>query len=157
MTGSGSSEDLVGALAAALDAASLPRLGRSLSVHPVHAGDCGGCRLEWAMLRSAAYGLEPHGFTVQDTPVGADILLVSGALTTSLAAPLQRALAAMARPRWVVAIGDCAIDGGAFAASEAVCGGARSAIPVDLALPGCPPPPSAILAALLNLIAINTS
>ncbi len=148
-------QDLIGSLAAALDAAELPRLGRSLAVYPLAAGDCGGCLLEWTMLRSAAYGLEPHGISVLDTPVGADILLVAGAMTSSLAAPVQRALAAMAQPRWVIALGDCAIDGGVFASSPAVSGGASPTVPVDLAIPGCPPAPADILAALRTLLAVN--
>ena len=148
-------QGLIGSLAAALDAAELPRLGRSLAVYPLAAGECGGCMLEWAMLRSAAYGLEPHGVTVLDTPVGADVLLIAGVMTRSLAGPVQRALLAMARPRWVIALGDCAIDGGLFAGSPAVAGGAAPTIPVDLAIPGCPPTPAAILDALRTLLAVN--
>lgn len=150
--------DLIGPLAAALDAAELPRLGRSLAIYPVATGDCGGCMLEWLMLRSAAYGLEPFGLTVQDTPVGADVLLVTGAMTRSLVGPIQRALEAMALPRWVVAIGGCAVDGGPFAAggpTYAVAGGVQSAIPVDLAVPGCPPTPADMLGALTTLLAVN--
>ena len=148
-------QDLIGPLAAALDAAGLPRLGRSLGLYALAAGDCGGCMLEWAMLRSAAYGLEQHGLTVVDTPIGADVLLITGAITSSLAAPVQRALQAMAHPRWVIAIGACAIDGGPFAPSPAIAGGASSAIPVDLAVPGCPPTPAALLDALPILLAVN--
>jgi Ni,Fe-hydrogenase III small subunit len=147
--------DLVGSLAARLDAESLQPLGRSLAVCIVTAGDCGGCALEVAMLRSAAYGLAPHGVCVQDTPVGADVLLVTGAMTRSLVGPVRRALQQMARPRWVVAVGDCAIDGGAFAGGPAVAGGVEAAIPVDLVVPGCPPEPSTILAALRALVAAN--
>lgn len=147
--------ELVGALVARLDAASLARLGRSLVLFPVATGDCGGCALELAMLQSTAYGLVQHGLSVQDSPVGADVLLVTGAMTRSLVVPVQRALSAMAQPRWVVAIGDCAVDGGVFATSGAVAGGLGAAVPVDLAVPGCPPPPTAILAALINLLAAN--
>ena len=148
-------QDLIGTLAAALDAREQPRLGRSLALYPLATGDCGGCMLEWAMLRSAAYGLEPFGLTVLDTPVGADVLLVTGAMTRALVAPVQNALNAMATPRWVVAIGDCAVDGGPFAASAAVAGGVQAAIPVDLAVPGCPPTPAAMLDALRTLLAVN--
>ena len=109
------------------------------------------------MLRSAAYGLAQHGLTVLDTPVGADILLVTGAMTRSLAGPLRRALDAMAEPRWVVAIGDCAMDGGPFAASPVILGGAQAAIPIDLAVPGCPPNPAVILEALRTLLAVNAT
>ena len=145
------------ALTAALEAASLPRLGPSLALYPAPLGDCGGCTLEFQMLRSAAYGLAQHGLTVLDTPVGADILLVTGAMTRSLAGPLRRALDAMAEPRWVVAIGDCAMDGGPFAASPVILGGAQAAIPIDLAVPGCPPNPAVILEALRTLLAVNAT
>ncbi len=148
-------DDAVGRLAARIDADRLVRLGRSLAVYPVAAGDCGGCALEWAMLRHAAAGLEQYGVSVRDTPVGADVLLLSGVVTSSLVAPVQRALLAMAEPRWVVAVGACAIDGGVFAGSPAVAGGAAAAVPVDLVIPGCPPTPAAMLAGLRALIAAN--
>ena len=148
-------DDAVGRLAARIDADRLVRLGRSLAVYPVAAGDCGGCALEWSMLRHAAAGLEQYGVSVRDTPVGADVLLLSGVVTSSLVAPVQRALLAMAEPRWVVAVGACAIDGGVFAGSPAVAGGAAAAVPVDLVIPGCPPTPAAMLAGLRALIAAN--
>jgi Ni,Fe-hydrogenase III small subunit len=149
-------QDLVGSLAAQRDARAQSRLGRSLAVFPLATGDCGGCMLEWAMLRHTALGLGRYGLTVLDTPVGADVMLVTGAMTRNLVAPVQRALLAMATPRWVIAIGDCALDGGLFAGSPAVAGGTQAAIPVDLAVPGCPPTPEAMLAALRALLAVNT-
>lgn len=155
MTGEPIDPDLIGTLTARLDAAALARLGRSLVLYPLATADCGGCMLELAMLRSAAFGLARHGLAVQDTPVGADVLLVTGAMTRSLVVPVQRALLAMAQPRWVIAIGDCAIDGGVFATSGAVAGGAGSAVPIDLAIPGCPPAPEAILSGLMTLLAVN--
>ena len=147
--------ELVGSLVARLDAEAFAPLGRSLAVCVVVAGDCGGCALELAVLRSAAYGLAPHGVSVLDTPVGADVLLVTGAMTRSLVGPVRRALQQMARPRWVVAVGDCGVDGGAFAGSPAVAGGVGAAIAVDLVVPGCPPEPAVILAALRALVAAN--
>jgi len=148
-------DQAAGALAARLDVAGQARLGRSLSVFPVHAGDCGGCALEFAMLRGVAYTLSQHGFSIAESPAAADILLVSGVMTRSLVLPVQLALAGMAQPRWVVAIGDCARDGGMFNGSAAVLGGVSTAIPVDLVVPGCPPPPGAILAGLRTILAAN--
>ena len=147
--------ELVGSLVARMDAAEEVRLGRSLVVFVVSAGECGGCALEWAAMRGVVYGLARFGVSVSDTPVGADVLLVMGAMTRSLVAPLQRALAAMARPRWVVAVGDCAGDGGVFKGSGAVAGGVEAAVPVDLVVPGCPPQPAAMLAALRALVEAN--
>lgn len=147
--------ELAGVLAARLDAESLARLGRSLVLFPVTTGSCGGCALEFAMLRSVAYGLAQHGIALTDHPAGADVLLVSGAMTRVLVRPVQMAFAAMATPRWVVAVGDCAIDGGLFAGAGPVAGGAGAAVPVNLAIPGCPPTPAAMLAGLRTLLAAN--
>lgn len=151
---------MAGILAAKLDAAAQVRLGRSLVVFPAFGADCGGCALEFAMLRSAAYGLARHGIAVADHPGAADVLLVAGPVTRVLADPLRRALAAMGEPRWVVALGDCAVDGGVFAAGGpvagvAVAGGAAAAVPVDMVVPGCPPTPAAMLDALLTVMAAN--
>jgi Ni,Fe-hydrogenase III small subunit len=150
-------DGLVGALAARLDAASEARLGRSLVLYAATTGDCGGCALEMAMLAAVSRDLARLGVVVQDTPVGADVLLVTGAMTRALVAPVQRALRAMAAPCWVMAVGDCAVDGGVFAASAAVAGGAGAAVPVDLVVPGCPPPPAAIVSALQTLLAANAA
>ena len=150
-------QDLVGSLAAQLDARAHARLGRSLAIFPVATGDCGACMLEWAMLRHTADGLARYGLSVLDTPIGADVLLVTGAMTRNLVAAVQRALLAMTQPRWVVAIGDCAVDGGVFAGAAAIAGGTQAAVPVDLAIPGCPPTQAAILAGLRALIEVNAS
>ena len=144
-------------LAAAPKRAKRPNLGAGRSIYAASAGDCGGCLLEVQMLRSAAYSLEQHGFTVLDSPVGADILLVTGAMTRSLAAPIRRALEAMSEPCWVVAFGDCAHDGGPFASSAVIAGGAQSIIPVDLVVPGCPPTPATLLAALQSLLRMGSA
>lgn len=147
--------DLPAILAARLDAAAQARLGRSLAIFPAMGADCGGCTLEFAILRSAAHGLARHGIEVVANPASADVLLVAGPLTRTGADPLRRAFAAMGEPRWVVALGDCAVDGGVFAASGAVEGGAGVAVPVDIVVPGCPPTPAAILAALTAIVAAN--
>lgn len=148
-------DDLAGQLAARLDAEAHARLGRSLAIFVVQAGDCGACALELAALRSVAMDLPRRGITLAGNPAEADVLLVSGAMTRSLVQPVQLALSAMAEPRWVVAVGDCALDGGLFAGSGAVAGGAVAAVPVDLAIPGCPPRPEAVLAGLRTILAAN--
>lgn len=148
--------ELVGVLAARLDAESREKLGRSLAVFPVFAGDCGGCALEWAMLRSTVHDLARHGVTVTDDPAGADVLLAMGAMTYALVGAVQQAAAAMAPPCWVVAAGACAVDGGVFARTAAVAGGIAAAVPVDVQVPGCPPTPAAILDALRTIVAANS-
>ena len=138
-------------LAARLDAESQVGLGRSLAVFPVAAGDCGGCALEWGMVQ----GLARYGLSVVDEPAGADVLLVMGAMTRNLVSAVQLAWSAMGTPKWVVAVGDCAIDGGVFAGSGAVAGGVGAAVPIDLGIPGCPPTPATMLAGLRTLLAAN--
>lgn len=148
-------DELAGTLAARLDAEAQARLGRSLAVFVVQAADCGGCALELALLQGVAMDLARYGISVVDAPAAADVLLISGAMTRSLVLPVQLAFTAMATPRWVVAVGDCARDGGVFAGSGALAGGIATAIPVDLVIPGCPPTPDAMLAGLCTVLAAN--
>ena len=146
---------LAGSLAARLDAESQRKLGRSLAVLVAHAADCGACVLELAALRTLRTDLARLGITLVDTPAAADVLLVSGAMTRTLVAPFRLAYAAMARPKWVVAVGHCATDGGPVAKAGPVAGGTDAAIPVDLVIPGCPPTPDAVLAGLCTILAAN--
>ncbi len=147
--------ELAGTLAAKLDRAAQARLGRSLALYVVQAGDCGGCALELRALQGAAYRLERLGLCFVTTPRHADVLLVSGALTRALAEPVRLAWEAAAEPKWVVAVGDCAVSGGLFKGSYAVLGGVAEAVPVDVAVPGCPPAPAGILGILASLIEAN--
>ena len=147
--------ELAGVLAARLDAASQARLGRSLGVFHVAGGGCGGCERELRALRGVAYDLERLGLRFVGSPRHADVLLVTGPVTRNLAESVQAVWVATPQPKWVVAVGACAIDGGPFAGSYAVLGGAAAALPVDLAIPGCPPSPAAVLAGLRTLIEAN--
>lgn len=147
--------DLVGRLAAQLDRAGQAKLGRSLALFHVAAGDCGGCALETHALRGLVYGLERLGLRFVGTPRQADVLLVTGALTRALSEPVRLAWEAAGEPKWVVAVGDCAADGGVFGGSYAVLGGAAEAVPVDIIVPGCPPAPAEMLLALRALLEIN--
>ena len=139
-------------LAAALDRAGRKRLGRSLSIREVDAGSCNGCELEIHALNNAFYDLERFGLRFVASPRHADVLLVTGPLTHNMKEALERTWRATPEPKWVVALGDCAIDGGLFAGSYACAGGIAEAIPVDLRIRGCPPTPVAILGGLLALI-----
>jgi Ni,Fe-hydrogenase III small subunit len=140
-------------LALSLDRAARRRLGRSLSIREVDAGSCNGCELEIHALNNAFYDLERFGLRFVASPRHADVLMVTGPVTKIMREALERTYNATPDPKWVVAIGDCALDGGLFAGSYAVVGGVSSVVPVDLHIRGCPPPPAAILKGLIALIA----
>jgi Ni,Fe-hydrogenase III small subunit len=139
-------------LAASVNRAARARLGRSLSIREVDAGSCNGCELEIHALNNAFYDLERFGLRFVASPRHADVLMVTGPVTKNMREALERTYNATPDPRWVVAVGACARDGGIFAGSYAVAGGVGGVIPVDLHIPGCPPSPKALLAGLLALL-----
>jgi Ni,Fe-hydrogenase III small subunit len=140
-------------LAGALEKAARKRLGRSLAIRQVDAGSCNGCELEIHALNNAYYDLERFGIRFVASPRHADVLLVTGPVTHNMREALERTYAATPAPKWVVAVGGCARDGGSFAGSYAVAGGVADVVPVDLHIPGCPPRPVEILKGLLALLA----
>ena len=139
-------------LAVAVGRTARRRLGRSLSIREIDAGSCNGCELEIHALNNAYYDVERFGIRFVASPRHADVLLVTGPVTKNMREALKRTHDATPDPKWVVALGDCARDGGCFAGSYAVVGGVSQVVPVDLHIPGCPPPPTAILQALLSLL-----
>jgi Ni,Fe-hydrogenase III small subunit len=139
-------------LAGKLDAAARRRLGRSLSIREVDAGSCNGCELEIHALNNAFYDLERFGLRFVASPRHADVLMVTGPVTRNMREALERTYNATPDPKWVVAVGDCAANGGVFAGSYAVVGGVKDVIPVDLHIRGCPPRPLQLLQGLLALI-----
>jgi Ni,Fe-hydrogenase III small subunit len=146
-------DDAVAAeLAQRLDRVTRRRLGRSLSIRQVDAGSCNGCELEIHALNNAFYDLERFGLRFVASPRHADVLLVTGPVTKNMREALQRTYAATPDPKWVVAVGDCAVDGGIFSGSYAVVGGVEQLIPVDLHIRGCPPRPIELLRGLLALL-----
>ncbi|MBL8836708.1 MAG: NADH-quinone oxidoreductase subunit B family protein [Alphaproteobacteria bacterium] len=144
--------DALAQLARAVDGAARARLGRSLSIRQVDAGSCNGCELEIHALNNPYYDLERFGLKFVASPRHADVLLVTGPVTHNMAEALLRTWRATPDPKWVIAAGDCACNGGLFAGSYAVVGGVENVIPVDLKLAGCPPTPEALLAALRALL-----
>jgi Ni,Fe-hydrogenase III small subunit len=140
------------ALAARLDQAARRRLGRSLSIREVDAGSCNGCELEINALNNAFYDLERFGLRFVASPRHADVLFVTGPVTKNMRQALERTHRATPAPKWVVAVGNCAIDGGLFSGSYAVTGGVSAVIPVDLHIRGCPPRPWDLLNGLLALM-----
>jgi Ni,Fe-hydrogenase III small subunit len=144
--------DGVTELAEALGQRARGRLGRSLSIREVDAGSCNGCELEIHAVNHPIYDLERFGIRFVASPRHADVLLVTGPVTRNMEVALRRTVEATPEPRWVVAMGDCAKDGGCFKGSYAVVGGVSDVVPVDLHIPGCPPSPRQILAGLLALL-----
>lgn len=140
------------ALATAIDDAARRRLGHSLSIRAVDAGSCNGCELELHALTNAFYDIERLGIRFVASPRHADVLLVTGPVTKNMREALERTYNATPNPKWVITIGGCALDGGCFAGSYAVVGGVSEVVPVDLHVPGCPPPPIEILKGLLALM-----
>jgi Ni,Fe-hydrogenase III small subunit len=139
-------------LAQSVTRAARARLGRSLSIRHVDAGSCNGCELELHALSNAFYDLERLGLRFVASPRHADVLTVTGPVTRNMREALLRTYDAMPDPKWVVAIGGCARDGGVFAGSYAIVGGVHDIIPVDLHVNGCPPSPTALLKGLLALL-----
>ena len=139
-------------LAAEVQNASAKSLGRSLSIRHVDAGSCNGCELEIHALNNAFYDLERFGLRFVASPRHADVLLVTGPVTKNMREALERTYRATPDPKWVVALGDCAVDGGIFSSSYAVVGGVSSVVTVDLHIRGCPPSPIDILKGLIALL-----
>jgi Ni,Fe-hydrogenase III small subunit len=127
-------------------------LGRSLAIREVDAGSCNGCELEIHALNNAYYDVERFGIRFVASPRHADVLMVTGPVTKNMRQALKRTYDATPDPKWVVAVGDCAYDGGCFAGSYAVTGGVSEVVPVDLHIRGCPPSPTELLKGLLALL-----
>ena len=124
-------------------------LGRALCIRQVDAGSCNGCELEIHALNNPQYNIEGIGVRFVASPRHADMLLVTGPVSRHMAVALRRTYDATPDPKLVVAIGDCGCTGGIFGESYASCGRVSNVIPVDAAVPGCPPPPERILAGIL--------
>src|SRR6201982_1354465 len=145
-------EEMLAELAASVDRAARRRLGRSLAIREVDAGSCNGCELEIHALNNAFYDLERFGLRFVASPRHADVLLVTGPVTKNMRQALERTYRATPDPKWVVALGDCAADGGTFAGSYPGARGVHEVVPVDLHIRGCPPTPVQLLKGLLALL-----
>jgi Ni,Fe-hydrogenase III small subunit len=139
-------------LAASVERSARRRLGRSLAIRQIDAGSCNGCELEIHALNNAFYDLERFGLRFVASPRHADVLLVTGPVTRNMREALERTYNATPDPKWVVAVGDCAADGGIFCGSYGVVGGVGAVVPVDLHIKGCPPSPVKLLQGLLALL-----
>jgi Ni,Fe-hydrogenase III small subunit len=129
-----------------------PLRGRSLAIRHVDAGSCNGCEHELTLASGPHYDLQRYGLGVVASPRHADVLLVTGAVTTRMREPLLTAYNAMPEPRRVAALGDCALGCGLLGTAESLVGAVEEVLPVDVRIPGCPPAPDVIAEALLALI-----
>lgn len=127
-------------------------LGRALCIRQVDAGSCNACELEIQALTNPYYNIEGLGIKFVASPRHADMLLVTGPVSKQMEEALKLAYAAMPDPKLVVAIGECACNGGMFGETYASCGRVSNVIPVDVTVPGCPPPPIDILKGILAAV-----
>jgi Ni,Fe-hydrogenase III small subunit len=127
-------------------------LGQALAIRQVDAGSCNACELEINALTNPYYNLEGLGIRFVASPRHADMLLVTGPVTRNMETALRRTYEATPEPRLVVALGDCACDGGMFGESYATCGAVARVLPVDVTVPGCPPPPLEIMRGILAAV-----
>ncbi|OJY40131.1 NADH-quinone oxidoreductase subunit NuoB [Pseudonocardia sp. 73-21] len=126
-------------------------LGGSVNVRHVDAGSCNGCEVEIGSAFGPVYDAERYGARLVASPRHADVLVVTGVVTRNMAEPLRRTYEAVPEPGLVVAVGDCARNCGVFAGAYGVTGAVGDVVPVALEVPGCPPRPDAIVAALRTL------
>ncbi len=131
--------------------------GGALAIRQIDAGSCNGCELEIHAVNNAYYNIEGLGIKFVASPRHADLLLVTGPVSRHMEVALKRTYDATPEPKLVVAIGDCACDGGIFSRggageSYATCGKVSNVIPVDVVVSGCPPTPTAILQGILTAI-----
>ena len=128
------------------------RFNGSLAIRAVDAGSCNACELEIHAVNAPHYDIERFGVHFVASPRHADVLLVTGPVSRHMETALRRTWEAIPKPRFVIASGDCACDGGEFGTSYASCGGVEKVIPVDLKLPGCPPSPTELMQGILALM-----
>ena len=127
-------------------------VGQALAIRQVDAGSCNGCELEIHALNNPYYNIEGLGMRFVASPRHADMLLVTGPVSRNMETALKRTYEAMPEPRLVVAVGDCGCTGGIFGEGYASCGRVANVIPVDVSVPGCPPPPVEILRGILAAV-----
>ena len=140
-----------------LQAEILEHFAGALTIRHVDAGSCNGCELEINALNNPYYNLEGLGIKFVASPRHADMLLVTGPVSRHMEVALKRTYDAAPEPKLVVAIGYCGCIGGIFGESYASCGRVSNVIPVDVAVPGCPPPPLAILQGILTAMSVKNA
>jgi len=147
-------DEALRAAAPRINAEMLRLLGRALAIRHVDAGSCNGCELEIHGANNPYYNLEGMGIRFVASPRHADLLLVTGPVSRNMEEALRRTYDAMPDPKLVVAVGDCGCDGGIFGENYASRGRVANVLPVDVAVPGCPPDPAAIIRGILTAVAV---
>ena len=125
---------------------------KSLQIRHLDCGSCNGCDWELTALINSIYDLQHFGIDFVASPRHADLLMCTGTGSTQLLNAAHETYEAMAKPKWVMAVGDCAIDGGVFKGAYATDGGISGTLPVDIKVPGCPPTPDDVIKALLKFM-----
>ena len=128
------------------------RFGRSFHIREVDTGSCGACESEIIAATNPIYDIQRFGIDFVASPRHADALLVTGPVSKNMAVALRKTYEAMPEPKFVITLGDCANDGGAFRDSYYTAGGVKEVLPVDFHIPGCPPSPETIIKALLAFL-----
>jgi Ni,Fe-hydrogenase III small subunit len=154
-TGAPAADGDVAAETARIHAELLAILGRALAIREVDAGSCNGCELELHALNNPYYNIEGLGIRFVASPRHADMLLVTGPVSRNMETALRRTYDATPEPKLVVAVGDCACDGGIFGETYATCGRVANVVPVDVTVAGCPPAPIDILRGILAAVRLN--
>ena len=131
------------------------RFRGSLAIRQVDAGSCNGCELELHALNNPYYDIDRFGIHFVASPRHADVLLVTGPVSRHMETALRRTWRATPSPKFVIAAGSCACDGGEFGVSYASCGAVENVIPVDVKIPGCPPTPTNLLKGILRALQIK--
>ena len=136
----------------AVEEAALKRFSRSLTIRLVDAGSCNGCEVEIQAVNNPVYDCERFGIQLTASPRFADMLLVTGPVSRNMENALKRTYNAMPAPKLVVAVGDCAYNGGVFGPSYATRASVADVLPIDAFIHGCPPTPNAILTGILKAV-----
>lgn len=141
----------------ALDAAARRLFGRALKLRQVSAGGCNACEADLNVLTTVVFDLGRFGIQFVAAPRHADGLVVTGPVTRTMLLALEKTYDAVAPPKFVIAVGACAISGGVYRGHAEAHNGVTDLLPVDLFIPGCPPHPITILDGLLRLLGRHTA